>query len=71
VAKWSTSQYTQLYARHMLRIYRYTRVYLTSNTKIIVLKIIQSVERVSKIRRVERVRRVRVKIAYNSGFYFI
>jgi len=55
----------------MLRIHRYTRAYLTSNIKIIVLKIIQSVERVSKIRRVERARRVRVKIAYNSGFHFI
>jgi len=55
----------------MLRIHRYTRAYLTSNTKIIVLKIIQSVERVSKIRRVGRARRVRVKIVYNSGFYFI
>jgi len=55
----------------MLRIYRYTRAYLILNTKIIVLKIIQLVERVSKIRRVGRARRVRVKIAYNSGFYFI
>jgi len=55
----------------MLRIYRYTRAYLTLNTKIIVLKIIQLVERVLKIRRVGRARRVRVKIVYNSGFYFI
>jgi len=55
----------------MLRIRRYTRAYLTSNTKTIVLKIIQSIERVLKIRRVGRARRVRVKIIYNSGFYFI
>jgi len=55
----------------MLRIHRYTRAYLISNTKTIVLKIIQLVERVSKIRRVGRVRRVRVKIVYNSGFHFI
>jgi len=55
----------------MLRIRRYTRAYLTLNTKIIVFKIIQSVERVLKIRRVGRVKRVRVKIVYNSGFYFI
>jgi len=55
----------------MLRIYRYTRAYLTSNTKTIVLKIIQSVEKISKIRRVGRARRVRVKIVYNSGFHFI
>jgi len=55
----------------MLRIHRYTRAYLTLNTKIIVLKIIQLVERVSKIKRVGRARRVKVKIAYNSGFHFI
>jgi len=55
----------------MLRIRRYTRAYLILNTKIIVFKIIQLVKRVLKIRRVERVRRVRVKIVYNSGFYFI
>jgi len=71
VAERSISQYAQSYTRYMLRIYRYTRAYLTSNTKTIVLKIIQSVERVSKIRRVGRARRVRVKIVYNSGFYFI
>jgi len=55
----------------MLRIYRYTKAYLISNTKTIVLKIIQSVERVLKIRRMGRARRVRVKIVYNSGFHFI
>jgi hypothetical protein len=55
----------------MLRIHRYTRAYLILNIKTIVLKIIQLVKRVLKIKRVGRVRRVRVKIVYNSGFYFI
>jgi len=55
----------------MLRIYRYTRAYLILNIKTIVLKIIQLVERVLKIKRVGRARRVRIKIVYNSGFYFI
>ena len=65
MAERSTSQYAQLYARHMLRIRRYTRAYLTLNIKTIVLKMIQLVERVLKIRR------VKVKIVYNSGFHFI
>jgi len=52
----------------MLSIHRYSRAYLISNTKTIVLKIIQSAERVLKMR---RKRRVRAKIVYNSGFHFI
>ena len=52
----------------MLSIRRYFRAYLILNIKTIVLKMIQLAERVLKIR---VVRRVRVKIVYNSGFYFI
>jgi len=52
----------------MLSIRRYSRAHLISNTKTIVLKIIQSAERVLKMR---RMRRARVKIVYNSGFHFI
>ena len=52
----------------MLSIRRYSRAYLILNIKIIVLKIIELVEKILKIRRVKR---VRVKIVYNSGFYFI
>jgi hypothetical protein len=64
----------------MLSIHRCPRAYLILNIKITVLKIIQSVERVLKIRRIRitriirirrRMRRIRVKIVYNSGFYFI
>ncbi len=68
VAKRPTSEYAQPYATHMLSIRRYSRAHLISNTKTIVLKIIQSAERVLKMR---RMRRARVKIVYNSGFHFI
>ena len=63
-----TSQYPEPHATHMLSIRMYSRSHLTSHTKTIVLKIIQSAERVLKMR---RKRRVRAKIVYNSGFYFI
>jgi len=46
----------------------YSRSHLTSHTKTIVLKMIQSAERVLKMRRKKR---VRTKIVYNSGFHFI
>jgi len=52
----------------MLSICSYPRVYLTSNTEIIVLKVIQLIEGVLKIR---RIRRARAKIACNSALYFI
>ena len=55
----------------MLSIRRYPRSHPISDTKTVVLKIIQLVERVLKIRRIRRVRRLRVKMVYNSGFHFI